>query len=49
MDVLREVNIAHGVNVDSRTITSDWLGERLDVGWALDVLHPLALASTAEA
>src|SRR5439155_9036420 len=49
MDVLREVNIAHGINVDSRTIASDWLGERLDVGWALDVLHPLALASTAEA
>jgi hypothetical protein len=48
MDVLREVNTAHGVNVDSRTITSDWLGEPLDVGWALDVLHPLALASTAE-
>jgi hypothetical protein len=19
-----------------------WLGERLDVGWAIDVLHPLA-------
>jgi hypothetical protein len=20
-----------------------WLGERLDVGWAIDVLHPLAV------
>jgi len=20
-----------------------WLGERLNVGWAIDVLHPLAL------
>jgi hypothetical protein len=22
-----------------------WLGERLDLGYAIDVLHPLALAS----
>jgi hypothetical protein len=22
--------------------TSSWLGERLDIGYALDVLHPLA-------
>jgi len=23
-----------------------WLGERLDVGWAIDVLHPLAASSS---
>jgi len=23
-------------------MTPGWLGERLDVGWAIDVLHPLA-------
>ncbi len=47
MDVLRETNIAHGVTITSRTITPGWLGERLDVGWAIDVLHPLAVGSTA--
>ena len=24
-----------------------WLGERLDVGWAIDVLHPRALQTVA--
>jgi len=26
----------------SRTAMPGWLGERLDVGYAIDVLHPLA-------
>lgn len=47
MDVLGDANIAHGVTPDSHTITPGWLGERLDVGWAIDVLHPLAIESTA--
>src|SRR5438046_3438805 len=28
--------------LNARTSTPGWLGERLDVGWAIDVLHPLA-------
>jgi 5-methylcytosine-specific restriction endonuclease McrA len=40
--VLRDANTGHGLNLDARTIASSWLGERLDVGWAIDVLHPLA-------
>jgi hypothetical protein len=40
--VLREANVAHGLYLSSDTITSGWRGERLDVGWAIDVLHPLA-------
>jgi hypothetical protein len=28
--------------INSRTACPQWLGERLDVGRALDVLHPLA-------
>jgi hypothetical protein len=47
VDVLREVNIAYGVTVDSQTITPGWRGERLDVGWAIDVLHPLAMEPAA--
>ena len=30
------------LNIHARTSMPGWLGERLDVGWAIDVLHPLA-------
>jgi len=33
---------AQGLRLDARTTCPGWLGERLDVGWAIDVLHPLA-------
>jgi 5-methylcytosine-specific restriction endonuclease McrA len=45
MGVLREENIALGLSLSAETMTPGWLGERLDVAWAIDVLHPLALAS----
>ena len=45
MGVLREENTALGLSLTSHTNLPGWLGERLDVGWAIDVLHPLALAS----
>ena len=35
-------NDAAGVSVGPRTATPTWQGERLDVGYAIDVLHPLA-------
>ncbi len=31
--------------VDARTSMPGWLGERLDVGYAIDVLHPLAVSN----
>ncbi|MGH7355959.1 MAG: hypothetical protein ACRELS_15445, partial [Candidatus Rokuibacteriota bacterium] len=31
-----------GIRIHARTAIPGWLGERLDVGWAIDVLHPLA-------
>ena len=31
-----------GLNIHARTSMPGWLGERLDVRWAIDVLHPLA-------
>ena len=31
-----------GRRIHARTACAGWLGERLDVGWAIDVLHPLA-------
>src|SRR5437867_8073310 len=42
---LRAQHDAHGLHLHARTAMPGWLGERLDVGWAIDVLHPLA-AST---
>ena len=42
LETLRMANAARGVHVNSQTITPGWLGERLDVGWAIDVLHPRA-------
>ncbi len=39
---LRARHDAEGLALNARTATPGWLGERLDVGWAIDVLHPLA-------
>jgi hypothetical protein len=41
-EATRAKNTAEGVRVDARTATPGWCGERLDLGWAIDVLHPLA-------
>ncbi len=42
---LRAHHDAHRVVVHARSAMPSWLGERLDVGWAIDVLHPLAIGS----
>src|SRR5437660_88677 len=39
---LRARHGAQGLHIDPRTSMSGWLGERLDVRWAIDVLHPRA-------
>ena len=39
---LRARHTADGLRLHARTGLAQWLGERLDVGWAIDVLHPLA-------
>src|SRR5437667_5098556 len=46
-NALRVAHIAHGLRIDGKTSCSGWLGERLDVGWAIDVLHPLAIGRDA--
>jgi 5-methylcytosine-specific restriction endonuclease McrA len=43
--VLRARHDAQGLHLDARTGRAGWLGERLNVGWAIDVLHPLAQRS----
>ena len=40
--ILRARNDAEGLHLNARTAMPEWLGERLDVGWAIGVLHPLA-------
>ncbi len=40
--VLRALNDAEGLVLHAHTVTPGWFGERLDVGYAIDVLHPLA-------
>src|SRR2546421_10234954 len=39
---LRARNEGAGLHLHARTTCPGWLGEPLDVGWAIDVLHPLA-------
>jgi hypothetical protein len=42
VEALRTRHIAHGLHLHARTACPGWLGERLDVGYAIDVLQPLA-------
>jgi hypothetical protein len=42
---LRARHDAQGLRLDARTACPGWLGEPLDVVWAIDVLHPLAQAA----
>jgi hypothetical protein len=44
---LRARNEAAGLHLHARTTCPGWLGEPLDVGWAIDVLHPRALQPLA--
>ncbi len=40
--ILRARHDGLGLRVHARTACPGWLGEHLDVGWAIDVLHPRA-------
>jgi 5-methylcytosine-specific restriction endonuclease McrA len=42
VDDLRARNEEVGLHIDARTSMPGWLGERLDLAYAIDVLHPLA-------
>jgi hypothetical protein len=42
VEALRACHDAHGLRIDARTARTGWLGERLNLTWAIDVLHPLA-------
>jgi 5-methylcytosine-specific restriction endonuclease McrA len=40
--LLRALHEEDGLNLHARTAMPGWIGERLDVGYAIDVLHPRA-------
>src|SRR5206468_10290188 len=41
-EALRIAHESQGLRLEARTACAGWLGERLDVAWAIDVLHPRA-------
>ncbi len=40
VEELRVRNEADGIHIDAQTSKPGWLGERLDVRYAISVLHP---------
>jgi hypothetical protein len=42
VQVLRTRNESEGLRLDAQTLTPSWLGEPLNVGYAISVMHPLA-------
>ena len=40
VQTLQQQHDSQGLRLHPRTACPGWLGERLDVGWAIDVLHP---------
>jgi hypothetical protein len=46
VEALRTCHAAQGLQVNERTARPLWLGEPLDVGWAINVLHPRAVKAT---
>jgi hypothetical protein len=45
VETLRARHESEGLRLTPRTALPGWLGEPLDVAWAIDVLHPLAQAA----
>ena len=43
IDAIRARHDAEGLRLNAHTTRPGWLGERLDVGWAIDVMHPRAV------
>ena len=46
VEALRTCHNMQGLQLNGRTACPLWLGEPLDVGWAIDVLHPRAVKPT---
>ena len=46
VEALCEQNVNAGAHVDADTLRPEWYGERFDVGYAIDVLHPRATSAS---
>jgi hypothetical protein len=46
VEALRTCHDTRGLHLNGRTACPLWLGERIDVWWAIDVLHPPASRPT---
>ena len=46
VSAIRDHHHSQGLQVNARTACPAWVGERFDVGWAIDVLHPRANTTT---
>ena len=42
VEALRTCHDAQGLHLNGRTACPLWVGERIDAGWAIDILHPRA-------
>ena len=49
IETVRAQNDARAPHIDARTSMPGWQGERLDVGYAISVLHPLAVSTETNA
>ena len=47
LGAIRQTHDAQGLRIHPRTACPSWLGESLSVGYAIDVLHPLAQRPTS--
>ena len=47
IETLRARHRTQGLTFHAQSLTPSWLGERLDLGWAISVLHPLARSRAA--
>jgi hypothetical protein len=47
VETLQAASEAQQVWIHARTACAGWLGERLDLGWAIDVLHPQPATAAA--
>jgi len=45
---LRATHETQGLRIHPRTAITPWSWERLDVGWLIDVMHPLATGELQE-
>jgi hypothetical protein len=48
IETLRAWHRARELALDARSLTMGWLGEPLDLGWAISVLHPLSNPEAAQ-